>query len=314
MRLGSGNHRNYSAYLRPSVFQEAEIELTLLDRRPYSPHLLDNTHEIASKMPDLFADNASLDYVMARNSSVADFNRTWNISENSTIEPYVQQPLTAQHYVFVLMYTVTTLLAIFGNSMAMVIFCKGKRSKTELRPFLINLALADLIMAVFCIPFTFTYHLLDSNWVFSEPMCPIVMFLQVVSVTVSVSTNMAIGIDRFCAIVFPLNASRNNPRRYRIIIVLLWLISLAFGSVQLIVGRTEYSNYEKHLKCGEHWSDDSLSRFYTILVLFLTYIVPVVILTVTYSIVGYILWKRNLPGNADAQRDRSQLKAKVKVG
>ena len=124
---------------------------------------------------------------------------------------------------------------------------------------------------------------------------------------------MAIGIDRFCAIVFPLNSSRNSPNRYKFIILLLWLISIGLGSVELYVGNTELIPETNHIFCGEHWPTPELAVFFTFLVLILTYVVPVIILSVTYSIVGYLLWKRNLPGNADAQRDKSQLKAKVKV-
>ena len=309
--------RNYSEAERSRFHEDPwQVELSVLQRhRPATlPQLSDITNGPREKMPLMnAAENLS-----ARNDAIWHFtvNETHlqdNMSVNESMYPYELGSLTPPHYVLIVLYSFTTILAIFGNSFALVIFCKGKRSKTDLRPFLINLAVADLIMAMFCIPFTFTYQLLDSNWVFSPPMCPIVMFLQVVSVTVSVTTNMAIGIDRFCAIVFPLNASRCSSHRHKVIIFLIWLISIAFGSVQLYVGKTQQMEDTHHITCGEHWPSNDLSLFYTFLVLILTYLVPVVILTVTYSIVGYLLWKRHLPGNADATRDRTQLKSKVKV-
>ena len=233
-----------------------------------------------------------------------------NITESSL--DYSESALIVQDYVLIVLYSVTTLLAILGNSTAIVIFTKGKRSKTDLRPFLINLAVADLIMAIFCIPFTFTYSLLG-DWVFSDPMCPIVMFLQTASVTGSVSTNMAIGIDRFCAITFPLNSTRTATNRYRLTILTIWLIAIALSAVILFVGRTQDNPITNSKECKEMWPNNDLAFFYTILILILTYVIPLIILTITYSIVGCVLWKRNLPGNADAQRDASQLKAKSKV-
>lgn len=215
------------------------------------------------------------------------------------------------HVVLILLYSFTTVTAILGNVTAITIFAKGKRSKTDLRPFLINLAIADLIMAIFCIPFTFTYQILE-EWVFSRPMCPIVLFLQMVSVTASVSTNMAIGIDRFYAVAFPLRL-RITTSRYRLIIGIIWFITLGLASAQFSLGRADLNAYNT-LQCGEKWEDEILKRVYTMFVLFLTYITPLAILTITYSIVGRILWRRTTPGNADAVRDQLQLKSKRKVG
>ncbi|XP_045211602.2 QRFP-like peptide receptor [Mercenaria mercenaria] len=309
-----GKHRNISAPVKFPAQKDWQIELSLLERNQIYTVLSDNT-ELShrnDKMPGVLTNNTSLEYNNWINESVT--GTYDNSSKNRTEMDFMDiPPLTAQDYVLVILYSVTTFLAIVGNSIAIVIFTKGKRSKTDLRPFLINLAVADLIMAIFCIPFTFTYQLLNSNWVFSRPMCPIVMFLQTVSVTGSVITNMVIGIDRLCAIAFPLIATRNRSLRYRLIILIIWIISVAFAGVQLKVGDTHYDKDTGYTECKENWSSDELAMFYTILVLILTYLVPVIILTVTYSIVGYILWKRNLPGNADASRDKVQLNSKVKI-
>ena len=266
-------------------------------------------------MPTTVSDNLSATHTSAGYIRNETEDNATNLITNSTLDltNTGDEDLVLRDYILIVMYSITTLLAIVGNSIAIIIFTKGKRSKTDLRPFLINLAVADLIMAIFCIPFTFTYSLM-SDWIFSAPMCPIVMFLQTVSVTGSVSTNMAIGIDRFCAIAFPLNATRNTVNRYKCIIILIWIIAIAFAGVQLFVGDTHYDPNTHLTECKENWSNTDLELFYTILLLILTYMVPLIILTVTYSIVGYILCKRNLPGNADVQRDAIQLKSKLKVG
>ena len=98
--------------------------------------------------------------------------------------------------VLIVLYTLTTTLAVVGNVLAIIVFTVGRRSHTDLRWFLVNLAAADLVMAVFCMPFTFTMTMLG-HWVFSAPMCPVVLFLQTVSVTASVFTSVAVGIDRY---------------------------------------------------------------------------------------------------------------------
>lgn len=311
MRLFSGKSQNNSALRLPIEQVARRGELSLIESDRIYLELLDNTPTLRGheKMSHFVADNSSKEYVTGWSYQT----NSRNMSTNTTLQPHNELEMTAMHGVMVVLYTATTLLAICGNILAIIVFTKGKRSKTDLRPFLINLAVADLIMAIFCIPFTSTYQILDSNWVFSRPMCPIVMFLQIVSVTGSVSTNIAIGIDRFSAVVFPLNASRNSRQRYFFTILAIWLIAIAIGGVQFEVGDTVYVPELNHIECVENWPSPTLGLIYTILVLVLTYLVPVVVLTATYSIVGYLLWKRNLPGNADAQRDQTQLRAKLKV-
>ena len=81
-------------------------------------------------------------------------------------------------YVLIALYTSTTMLAVAGNMVVIVVLTVGQRSRTDLRAFLMNLAVADLTMAVFCMPFTFTTTMLH-DWIFGAAMCTIVLFLQV---------------------------------------------------------------------------------------------------------------------------------------
>ena len=218
--------------------------------------------------------------------------------------------------VLIVLYSLTTILAVTGNIMVILVFTLGKRSRTDLRGFLINLAIADLIMAIFCMPFTFTMTMLK-NWVFSAPMCPLVLYMQTVSVTASVCTNTAIGIDRFWVVTFPLK-SRRSQSRTKFVIGGIWLVALGLSSIQLFVGRATTSQITPEVSvmdCGEIWPEPSepLRRGYTFFILILTYLMPLSILSLTYGMVGMKLWQRTTPGNADEARDHMQLKSKRKV-
>ncbi|KAK3090569.1 hypothetical protein FSP39_012746 [Pinctada imbricata] len=210
-----------------------------------------------------------------------------------------------------ILYIVTTFLSLIGNTLVVVVFVKGRRSRTDLRYFLINLAVSDLIMAAFCMPFTFADSILR-EWVFSPPMCPLVLFMQLLSVCGSVFTNMAIGIDRFMAVTFPLH-SRITYRRGKYVIVIVWICSLSLASVQLFIGEAREDAPNKY-ECNEYWPDNRSRRIYTIFLMLMTYLLPLVILLVTYTIVGIILWRRTAPGNKHHVRDLHQLKSKIKHG
>ena len=81
-------------------------------------------------------------------------------------------------YVLIALYSATTILAVTGNMTVILVLSVGRRSRTDLRAFLINRAVADLTMAAFCMPFTFTTTM-RHVWLFGPVMCTIVLFVQV---------------------------------------------------------------------------------------------------------------------------------------
>jgi len=141
------------------------------------------------------------------------------------------------------------LLSVVGNVLAIAAFIVSHgHSHTDLRWYLVNLAAADLIMALFCMPFTFTFTMLG-DWVFSAPMCPVVLFFQMVSVTASVCTSVAIGVDRFWVVFYPLR-SRITKSRAPVVIGSIWIAAAALSSAQLVVGRsTSYTIVEELQVC-----------------------------------------------------------------
>ncbi|GIY87571.1 g_PROTEIN_RECEP_F1_2 domain-containing protein [Caerostris darwini] len=93
----------------------------------------------------------------------------------------------------VILYSCTALAALCGNGAAIAVLLLGKRR--SIRLFLVNLAVSDMTMAVFSIPFTYTDFVLG-RWVFLPQFCPVVQFVQHASVTVSVYTLTVVGLDR----------------------------------------------------------------------------------------------------------------------
>ena len=207
------------------------------------------------------------------------------------------------------LYSLTTLFSIVGNVLVIVVFARGRRSRTDLRPFLINLAIADLIMALFCMPFTFA-DAIFKEWLFSRPMCPIVLFMQNLSVSASVFINVAIGVDRFIVVTYPLY-SKATQARAKYTIATTWMLSLVIASVIVPIADTE-EIYTKMI-CKEFWPFPESKRIYTMVIFMSIYVVPFCVLIGVYSCIGFVLWKRTAPGNRDHMRDMMQLRSKIKV-
>ncbi|GFO38353.1 FMRFamide receptor 1 [Plakobranchus ocellatus] len=253
--------------------------------------------------------NAS--YSRYNSNSINDWNtsgRGINASGNATAAEEDISLSPGAEATFIVLFTLTILFSIVGNILVVIVFTRGRRCRTDIRPFLINLAAADLIKALFCMPFTVIYTMME-RWIFSEPMCPLVLFMQHLSVSASVFTNMAIGIDRFLVVTFPLKV-RMMSRRIWYIICMIWVCAVGLSSVQLVVGRA--ITVANVTYCGEFWSSQPSRKTFTIMHTFFIYIIPLVILSVTYTIVSRVLWKRTAPGNAHEGRDLQHLNAKRK--
>nr|XP_018911135.1 PREDICTED: neuropeptide Y receptor-like isoform X1 [Bemisia tabaci]XP_018911136.1 PREDICTED: neuropeptide Y receptor-like isoform X1 [Bemisia tabaci] len=242
----------------------------------------------------------------------------WNASSNGSaadgylpslevLEPEFQVAL-------ILIYSLTATLSLTGNLTVVMILGFGKRSSGDLRLFLINLAVSDVTMAIFSIPFTYTMFLLG-RWVFTPWFCPIVLGMQHVSVFVSVYTLTAIGIDRYKAIVTPFNR-RINKNQSKYVMAGIWVGAFALSSVQLYVSSARefvFYNGETYYECTEWWDSETSSQLYTVFIFTLTFFVPLMGLAYTYSAIAWSLWWRVSPGNAYHHRDKAQTKSKMKV-
>lgn len=98
--------------------------------------------------------------------------------------------------ILISVYTLTSVLTLALNAMTIWVLAHyGRTISAELWKFLVSLAVADISMSLFCIPFTYTNVLLQ-QWIFYDFLCPLVNFAQCCSIFVSVWTLTVIGIER----------------------------------------------------------------------------------------------------------------------
>lgn len=75
------------------------------------------------------------------------------------------------------LYATILLLAIVGNALVILTLVQNRRMRTITNVFLLNLAVSDILLGVFCMPFTLVGTLLR-DFVFGEIMCKFIPYLQ----------------------------------------------------------------------------------------------------------------------------------------
>ncbi|KAK4880920.1 hypothetical protein RN001_004239, partial [Aquatica leii] len=137
-------------------------------------------------------------------------------SSNPIMSPYFQGTV----YV---MYSIIFIVAMIGNGIICYIVVSSPRMRSVTNYFIMNLAIGDILITIFCVPFTSVSYL-QQYWSFGGFLCPVVNYSQAVSVFVSAYTMVAISVDRYTAIIWPLRP-RLSKKIAALIIVIVWIIA-----------------------------------------------------------------------------------------
>lgn len=93
------------------------------------------------------------------------------------------------------------ILGLAGNSLVVVVVAANAEMRSTTNVLIINLAVADLLFVIFCIPFTATDFVLP-YWPFGNVWCKIVQYLIIVTAYASVYTLVLMSLDRLvCQII-----------------------------------------------------------------------------------------------------------------
>ncbi|XP_034943887.1 RYamide receptor [Chelonus insularis] len=215
-----------------------------------------------------------------------------------------------------LLYSIVFVVALVGNALVCYVVWSNPRMKTVTNFFIVNLAFGDILMTLFCVPTSFVSTLILQYWPFGAEMCPSVNYSQAVSVLVSAYTLIAISIDRYVAIMWPLKP-RMSKSQAKLLILAVWLVALTVSSPIAVVSRLSQPS-ERYQKCNryicqEQWPSAHQRYYYSIALLVLQYLVPLIVLIFTYSSIAIKVWGKRPPGEAENIRDQRMAKSKRKM-
>ncbi|XP_050051977.2 RYamide receptor-like isoform X2 [Dermacentor andersoni] len=226
------------------------------------------------------------------------------------VSPQVPEGIQALMY---LMYIAVSVAAIGGNGIVCYIVIAYQRMRTVTNMFIMNLAIGDILMACLCIPFTFVSNLLLGYWPFGGVMCVLVTYAQCVTVFISAYTLIAISVDRYTAIVYPLRP-RMTKLRSKLIIALVWLVALVTPLPTALVTQLVPHPCANHTYyCLEQWGRPEQTAYYSMALMILQYFFPLLVLIFTYTRIAVVVWGKETPGEAQDARDQRMAASKRKM-
>uniref|UniRef100_A0A8I6ARK6 Neuropeptide FF receptor 1 n=1 Tax=Rattus norvegicus TaxID=10116 RepID=A0A8I6ARK6_RAT len=226
--------------------------------------------------------------------------QNWPLGQNgSDVETSIATSLTFSSYyqhsspvaaMFIAAYVLIFLLCMVGNTLVCFIVLKNRHMRTVTNMFILNLAVSDLLVGIFCMPTTLVDNLI-TGWPFDNATCKMSGLVQGMSVSASVFTLVAIAVERFRCIVHPFR-EKLTLRKALFTIAVIWALALLImcpSAVTLTVTREEHHfmldarnrSYPLY-SCWEAWPEKGMRKVYTAVLFAHIYLVPLALIVVMY--------------------------------
>ncbi|XP_074930635.1 substance-P receptor isoform X2 [Phalacrocorax aristotelis] len=222
---------------------------------------------------------------------------------------FVQPPW--QVALWAVAYALIVVVSVVGNVVVMWIILAHKRMRTVTNYFLVNLAFAEASMSAFNTVVNFTYAI-HNEWYYGLLYCKFHNFFPIAAVFASIYSMTAIALDRYMAIIHPLQP-RLSATATKVVIGVIWLLAFLLAFPQ-----GYYSVMEElpgRLVCLVEWPEHSTNVYgktYHFCMTILIYFLPLLVIGCAYTVVGVTLWASEIPGD-NSDRYHEQVSAKRKV-
>ncbi|XP_052075700.1 neuropeptide FF receptor 2-like isoform X2 [Mytilus californianus] len=98
--------------------------------------------------------------------------------------------------------TIMCVLAVILNSIVIVVFATKAQSFTSVHLFIMNLCISDIFLAGIALPVRLDNGSHEGeSFKGGDPVCKMIMFIPLLSISSSISTMVAIAVDRFREII-----------------------------------------------------------------------------------------------------------------
>ncbi|KAH7978534.1 hypothetical protein HPB49_005812 [Dermacentor silvarum] len=237
-------------------------------------------------------------------------------------------------------YGAISLVAVVGNTFVLWIVATSRRMRTETNYLIANLAISDIIIGLFSIPFHFQAALLQRGYLtgacdqftYGQLYPRVKSFPQVtassgtincggtkvLSVNVSIFTLTAIAVDRYRAITIPLKARLNSRLTARVLIGVIWVASAMAAAPYAVALRVTLVQDERTGErtrpfCHNVALPPSAWRIYNNALVCSQYFAPLLVICYVYERIRRLLKDSTIPGNPESVRDAIVVRNKKKV-
>ncbi|KPP76363.1 putative G-protein coupled receptor 34 [Scleropages formosus] len=144
-------------------------------------------------------------------------------------------------------YSIFFVFGLAGNLLVLWVFLTVNSKKNSVHVFLINTAIADLLLAI-CLPFRVFYHSNHNHWTLGFIMCKVVGNVFYMNMYISITLLGLISVDRYIKILHSTQRCSLPKRCSVVLCYIIWAISIA-----AIIPMISFSeDREEQYKCFQY--------------------------------------------------------------
>lgn len=196
------------------------------------------------------------------------------------------------HTGFAIFFSILIFINLVGNTLVILAVTLNKSMRSPINFLLINLATADMIVAVFIgIPFVITPSISHPEGKNGIILCKMFTGGNIgwIGALASVFSLIAIAIERYGAVMYPHSRKgKLTKTKLLILIVICWSLSALWA----IPGFMAVTYIREFRSCGHIWSKPVYGHFYTVGWSVVAGVIPLGVMGFLYSRMVYRLWLR----------------------
>ncbi|XDA77452.1 hypothetical protein R6Z07F_007587 [Ovis aries] len=216
--------------------------------------------------------------------------------ENETLF-CLDQPRPSKEWqpaVQILLYSLIFLLSVLGNTLVITVLIRNKRMRTVTNIFLLSLAVSDLMLCLFCMPFNLIPNLLK-DFIFGSAVCKTTTYFMGTSVSVSTFNLVAISLERYGAICKPLQSRVWQTKSHALkVIAATWCLSFTimtpYPIYSNLVPFTKNNNQTANM-CRFLLPSDVMQQSWHTFLLLILFLIPGIVMMVAYGLISLELYQ-----------------------
>jgi len=191
------------------------------------------------------------------------------------------------------LFSIIILVGFIGNLLVVAVVVLNKNMRNNTNILIFNLAVSDLLFLVFCVPFTAADYALTSVWHFGVLWCVMNQTIIVLVAYVSIYTLVLMAVDRYLAVVFPVQSRTLRTKGNTLLAIgLSWSVSFLFSAAAIPLHGLSESRMGGTYQCNFIGSDNEFMIFQMSFFV-LSYFLPLALLVCLYSVMLHSLWYKS---------------------
>jgi len=211
------------------------------------------------------------------------------MENNETFSKGIPTNLTLEYIGFATAFSIMIIADLVGNTLVIVVIINNKNMRTAMNYVLVNLAIADILVAVFMgVKFVIVPTLVHPEGKTGRYLCKFVTggTTAWTAAIASIYSLVAIAVEAYHAAYHPFKRHSGRAKNLRRTVILIWAVALLWG-LPLYLSVTYVDTIKA---CQEQWSYSILPIIYSFGWIIVAGIVPIAVMSVLYFKIIRRLW------------------------